>query len=288
MVRVLWHTGLVKSESSPVPVELTTADGLRLNSHYYSGVSTGPSYLLGHGFTGSALQERVRAISEALSARGAAVLALDFRGHGSSEGLSTVGVDEIEDVAAGVSWLRAHRPGLPIVTLGFSMGASIVVRHAGLLGAGEPPADPPTTSLDRSTVPDAVVAVSGPGRWYERGTVPMRRVHLGVETRLGRAVLRRGLNTRVGGGWDLLPVSPVEVVGDVMSPLLVVHGDADPYFGLHHPRMLAAAAPAAELWIEPGMGHAENATTPELVARIDDWARSAVGLPAATSATMGR
>ena len=44
------------------------------------------------------------------------------------------------------------------------------------------------------------------------------------------------------------------------TPLLIVHGDRDGYFPVDHPRMLADAAGGhAELWLEPGMGHAENA-----------------------------
>jgi uncharacterized protein len=250
---------------SPEPVRLRTADQLVLSADYYTDVSTGPAYLLGHGFTGSAGNPRVVAIAERLQARGASVLALSFRGHGASDGLSTIGVDEIVDVRAGVEWLRARRPGVPVITLGFSMGASVMIRYAGLGGDT-----------------DAVIAVSGPGRWYERGTAPMRRLHLGAETRLGRLVLHRAYRTRVGGGWDQLPASPVELAGSINAPLLVVHGDADPYFGLEHARMLAAAAPSAQLWIEAGMGHAENASTPELLDRMDDWARRAVG----RSATM--
>jgi alpha-beta hydrolase superfamily lysophospholipase len=238
-------------------VQLNSSDGVSLAGNYYGGVSDGISYLVGHGFTGSAARPQVAGIAEHLHSRHASVLALDFRGHGRSAGLSSVGVTEVADVAAGVDWLRARRPGAPVVTLGFSMGASIVIRHAGLGGSA-----------------DAVVAVSGPGRWYERGTAPMRRVHLGLETRLGRLALRRAFRTRVGGGWELLPVSPVEVAGAVNVPLLIVHGDADPYFGIEHPRMLAAAAPRADLWIEAGMGHAENATGSQLLDRIDDWVRT--------------
>jgi pimeloyl-ACP methyl ester carboxylesterase len=249
------------------PVRLCTCDDVVLSAQYFGDVSDGPSYVLGHGFTGSGTHPRVTVIAEHLNHRGAAVLALDFRGHGRSRGRSTVGVAEIADVAAGVEWLRAHRPDRPVITLGFSMGASIVVRHAGLGGSA-----------------DAVVAVSGPGRWYERGTEPMRRLHFGVETRLGRLVLHRAFRTRVGGGWDLLPASPVELAASIAAPLLVVHGDADPYFGVEHGRMLAAAAPKSELWIEAGMGHAENATTPHLLERIDSWVRRA----ASTSATMNR
>jgi hypothetical protein len=39
---------------------------------------------------------------------------------------------------------------------------------------------------------------------------------------------------------------------------------------------LAAAAPHADVWIEPGMGHAENATTAQLLDRILSWVRAAV------------
>jgi pimeloyl-ACP methyl ester carboxylesterase len=104
----------------------------------------------------------------------------------------------------------------------------------------------------------------------------MRRLHYGVETRLGKRILARVFKTRIGHGWDLLPVSPVEVAGAIKTPLLIVHGDADPYFPLAHPRMLAGMAPNAELWIEHGMGHAENATGGGLLDRMDDWARAAV------------
>jgi predicted alpha/beta-fold hydrolase len=248
-------------------VRLRTADGIVLSADYYADVSDGPAYLLGHGFTGSSGTPEVVSIAEWLQGLGGSVLVLNFRGHGASEGMSTIGVDEVADVEAGVGWLRARRPDVPVVTLGFSMGASIMIRYAGLGGD-----------------PDAVVAVSGPGRWYERGTDPMRRLHFGVETRLGRLVLHRAFRTRVGGGWDQLPTSPVELAASVNAPLLVVHGDADPYFGLEHPRMLAAAAPHSELWIEAGMGHAENAMTAHLMQRISGWARRAVG----TSATMNR
>jgi predicted alpha/beta-fold hydrolase len=263
----------------PEPVRLRTADGIVLAADYYDDVSDlssgpfgGPSYLLGHGFTGSSRRPQVVRIAKSLRAAGGSVLALNFRGHGASAGRSTIGVDEIADVAAGLGWLRERRPEVPVVTVGFSMGASIMIRYAGLGGT-----------------PDAVVAVSGPGRWYERGTEAMRRLHLGVETRIGRLVLHRLHRTRIGGGWDELPVSPVEAAASITAPLLVVHGDADPYFGLEHPRMLAAAAAHAELWIEAGLGHAENAMTEDLLDRIAGWARRAVGAPEAeASATMNR
>ena len=67
-----------------------------------------------------------------------------------------------------------------------------------------------------------------------------------------------------------MPEAPHEVAGPIAPiPLLVVHGDADPYFPVEHAEQLyAAAAEPKELWVEPGFGHAENAASPELLNRI--------------------
>jgi predicted alpha/beta-fold hydrolase len=256
--------------TGPIPVHLVSFDGVSLVADYYRNVSPAAIYVVGHGFTGSASQPRVRAVVARLLDRGAAVLALNFRGHGPSGGRSTVGVAEIADVAAAVEWVQKTHSATPIVTLGFSMGGSIVIRHAALAAVD---------SDGRSTVA-AAVSVSGPGRWYERGTEPMRRLHYGVETTVGRLALRWGFKTRVGSGWRLLPAAPVEVISTVRVPVLVVHGDRDPYFGLEHGRMLAGAGsvahPPVELWIEAGMGHAEVAVVPELIDRIDTWVQTAL------------
>jgi pimeloyl-ACP methyl ester carboxylesterase len=75
-----------------------------------------------------------------------------------------------------------------------------------------------------------------------------------------------------------VPLSPTEAVALIApAPVLIVHGDRDPYFPLDHPRMLAAAGEpdAVELWVERGMGHAEHATDEALLTRIADWALAA-------------
>ncbi|WEH37512.1 alpha/beta fold hydrolase [Streptomyces sp. AM 4-1-1] len=125
---------------------------------------------------------------------------------------------------------------------------------------------------------DAVVAVSAPARWYYRGTAPMRRLHWVVTRPAGRLVGRYGLRTRIDRrGWDPVPLSPVDAVPLIApTPLLIVHGDRDPYFPVDHPRMLAEAARGhARLWLEPGMGHAENAADETLLTRIADWLATA-------------
>jgi pimeloyl-ACP methyl ester carboxylesterase len=108
----------------------------------------------------------------------------------------------------------------------------------------------------------------------------MRRLHWAIQRPAGRVVTRLGLRTRVHPrDWDDVPRSPVEAVPRITpAPLLLVHGDRDPYFPLDHPLSLAAAADPARttLWIEHGFGHAENAAEPELLNRVGGWVTTAL------------
>lgn len=241
-------------------VVLHTSDGIRLTARHWDCGLRDVGCLVAHGFTGSSRARHIVEISRGLAEHGVGVLAIDFRGHGRSAGTSTVGAEEIHDVAAGVAWLRAHGYER-IAVLGWSMGGSAVLRYAGLGGDA-----------------DAVVSISSPGRWYERGTRPMRLVHWLCESRTGRMLLRLTRRARLAGGtWDPVPEAPHEVAGAIApTPLLIVHGDADHYFPLPHAHLLRDAAPGAMVWIEPGMRHAESATSPELLARIVGWLRSAL------------
>ncbi|MFI6944247.1 alpha/beta hydrolase [Streptomyces sp. NPDC050418] len=244
---------------------LRTADGVRIEAAYEPCVK-GPSDLaivVAHGFTGELLKPHVRRAATAFAQFGA-VITFSFRGHGRSGGRSTVGDREVLDLDAAVEWARTL--GCPrVVTVGFSMGGSVVLRQGALHGGRT------------EARPDAVVAVSAPARWYYRGTPSMRRLRWLITRRTGRAVGRHVLGTRIHPeDWDPVPLSPTEAVPLIApAPLLVVHGDRDPYFPLDHPRMLASAAPGVELWVEPGMGHAEHAASDELLARIGAWAQAA-------------
>lgn len=280
---------------------LLTGDGVRIEAVYtpctpgggavVDAASAGTAIVVAHGFTGSVDRPAVRRAVAVFSQR-AAVITFSFRGHGRSGGRSTVGDREVLDLAAAVAWARSLGHGR-IVTVGFSMGGSVVLRHAALYTAPEAPESMGKESPARAervgrrtgahagrteAHADAVVSVSAPARWYYRGTAPMRRLHWVVTRPAGRFVGRYGFRTRIDRkDWDPVPLSPVEAVPLIApAPLLIVHGDQDPYFPLDHPRMLAEAARgAAELWLERGMGHAENAADESLLTRIADWTASA-------------
>jgi pimeloyl-ACP methyl ester carboxylesterase len=262
---------------------LLAADGVRLRARHLPAAGgprivdgddhgRGLGFVVAHGFTGSSANPDVLGIARGLRARGG-VVSLDFRGHGGSTGESTVGDLEVLDLAAAVSWARllGYRRVVPV---GWSMGAAVAVRFAALNPAAV----------------DAVVAVSGPSRWYYRGTRPMRLLHAAVASRAGRRVLAHGMGARIAAeGWVPMPEPPDALVPLIAPvPLLLVHGDSDHYFPLDHAYWLfRAARPPAQLWIEPGFGHAETAATPALVERIAAWADVATGgsarMPAAGS-----
>ncbi|KUM82650.1 hydrolase [Streptomyces pseudovenezuelae] len=274
---MLRSTGSPHSETrrhAPIRTFLYTDDGVTIDSVYdppavVYEASRPPSrdlvFVIAHGFTGDVDRPHVRRVVEALTRYGA-VVTFSFRGHGASGGRSTVGDREVLDLAAAVAWAR-ELGHARVVTVGFSMGGSVVLRHAALHGR------------ENGAGADAVVSVSSPARWYYRGTAPMRRLHWLVTRPAGRLVGRYGFRTRIHHrDWNPVPLSPVEAVpGIAPTPLLIVHGDRDGYFPLDHPRMLAeAAGDHGELWIEP-MGHAEHAVGDELLDRIGDWAVTAGG-----------
>lgn len=234
---------------------LLTADGVRIDAVHRPGRDLTWVFVLCHGFTGSSGSADMARVTGALRSHGG-VIAFDFRGHGRSRGRSTVGDLEVLDLQAAVEWARAlgYRN---VATVGFSMGASVAVRHGALLDGA-----------------DAVVSVSGPGWWFERSTRPMKLVHWLVETSAGRVVAEVVFGTRVlPDGWVPVPASPIEVARKIAPvPLLVVHGDADKYFPAAHAEALyAASGEPRQLWMEPGFGHAEASAGVELIGRIGRW-----------------
>jgi pimeloyl-ACP methyl ester carboxylesterase len=250
---------------------LVTDDGVAIDAVHLAGQDD-LAIVLAHGFTLHWQHGAVWKVATRLnrSGGGTGVITFDFRGHGRSGGMSTLGDKEINDVDIALRYAR-ELGYQRVATVGFSMGGSIVLRHAALIGGA-----------------DAVVSVSSPGRWYFRGTRPMRKVHWAVEHRLGRLVTRTLLQTRISSGrWDPVPMPPADAAARVApTPLLIVHGDQDGYFPVDHAEQLYQAAhEPKELWIVPGFGHAESGAIemPALLDRLGGWVRAAIPLTASPS-----
>ena len=196
--------------------------------------------VLVHGLLANRRLPALMELAESLNRFGP-VWSIDLRGHGTSGGACTLGEAEASDVTAVTAMVRPETD-LPIVTIGFSMGAAAVVRSAALEEA-----------------PDAVVSVSGPAGWRGRRGWGARKTALVWQVPGGIAMLRRLTGVRLSRQVPMGP-SPLEVIAGIAPvPVLIVHGTHDPFFPPGEARALfeRAGEPKA-LWIVPGGGHAEG------------------------------
>jgi len=246
-----------------VYVHLITSDGVRIGATWLPR-SQHTAFVVVHGFTGGRSTPRMAAIIDVLQRHGS-VCAIDMRGHGTSAGETTLGMDEVLDVDAAVEYARNQGVDR-VVTIGFSMGGAVVVRHAAGAAAER---DSPRQPVD------AVASVSAPAFWFYRGTRIMRVVHSIVESAAGRMAIRARGTTITHRPWPTPPpMSPEEAARLLDIPFLIVHGDADHYFPMEHLRALERASetnPRRSVVIVPGLRHAESGISPESVDLIARW-----------------
>jgi pimeloyl-ACP methyl ester carboxylesterase len=178
-------------------------------------------------------------LGAALHDAGNAVLMIDMRGHGNSEGERfSFGVYERRDVLGGVDWLleEGFQPG-KIAVLGLSMGG------AAAIGAT---AEEPAVGL---LVLESTFAELGPlveDQWEK-------------ETGLPRFFLP-GVNlmVRLLYGYDLFGVRPVEEFANIIPrPVMIIHCTQDEVVPLRQAEELLKAVPQAESWVVSGCEHAE-------------------------------
>lgn len=230
---------------------LTTEDGVRLRAHRLTpaGKAHG-SVVLVHGFAGWSRGPAMFEFAAELVKLGLEVIVPDLRGHGSSGGRSTLGVEEERDVAAALETVRSAGP---TITVGASLGAAACLLHAGHRGGV-----------------DAVVAISAPAWWRGEGhRSASERVGLLSNSRRGRAVMAAFVRTRVATRRDL-PQATLDVVASIApAATVIVHDPDDHYFdGSHAEALYAAAGEPKQLWWYQGKGHGVDLFTPELAGRI--------------------
>ena len=243
--RYLETSGVIGDHEAPhVETRLRAHDGTLLAGTYLPGPSPdAPAVLLLHGFAANRKKPAYAYLADVLS-HYAHVLALDFRGHGDSDGWTTLGDREALDVEAGVRWLRAYGHDR-IVPLGMSMGGTALYHAA-----------------SRGLDVDGLVTVSAPA-WLHATpqTDAMKDLHDVWFSPLKRNGMRVFIGVRMVRPRDWhAPIQPVEAVASTTLPLLVAHGEDDPYFPISDAKELVRAAGGpAVLWSEPaGFGHAED------------------------------
>ncbi len=137
-----------------LPSRITTADGETLQAVWSVGDVVDAVAVLTHPHPlyGGDLDNLVPAtLARALPERGIATVRINFRGVGASSGVHGGGSVEVADVIGAIDAARASFPAVPVVGVGYSFGADVLlatadVRLAAVVGVAPPLAVVP---LDR-------------------------------------------------------------------------------------------------------------------------------------------
>ena len=234
---------------------LTAEDGTRLSASHLAGPQGAfATVVLVHGFLNWSRTPAVHAFARRL-AQEVNVIVVDLRGHGRSGGRCTLGVEEPLDVEAAVA---SAPQGVPVVTVGVSLGGSAAIVQAG-----------------RFRNVAGVVAVSAPG-WS--GSVEREgsaAVHRWVASPLMRLVLASLMRTRTAK--SLHPVAESSATVAAISPsfAIFVHDRQDRFFGPEHAEALYGwAGEPKQLWWVDGAGHGADVLTESFAVRLVGELRS--------------
>ena len=167
---------------------------------------------------------------------GYSILMLDFHGHGETPGnFMTFGYLEAEDASAGVRYLKHRLPNDKIGVLGVSLGGA-----AALLGS--------TSSTVDALVPEAIFTDLAEA-------VENRLVnYLGSWGRYLSPVLLWQVEPRQG--FNPEDLAPIDRIGAIKAPLLLIAGSKDKRVTLGQSRRLYERAPNPKtFWVLEGARH---------------------------------
>lgn len=225
-------------------VWLRAADGSRLHAlHLPAMTAARGTVLFLHG-NAENLSSHIRAV-DWLPAQGWAVLALDYRGYGRSEGLADLDAAH-EDARSALAHLQSQDAAEtgPIVVLGQSLGASIALRVVATTG-------------DRRRIA-AVIADSGFAS-YRR--IAREKLAAFWPTWPLQAPLSWTISDRQAAIAVIDRIAPI--------PLLILHGDRDAVVPPPHAAALhAGAAEPKTLWPIEGARHIEALHRPDVRERL--------------------
>ena len=245
---VLWFVGhqLIRPEQHPVgqpppelqvePVTLATQVGGRVAGWFCAGRPGMGAVLLLHGVRGDRLAMLDRALF--LHRAGFAILLIDLPAHGESTGeWITFGKREGAGVSAALAYLAKRLPDERVGVIGVSLGAAATV----LLN----PQPAPAALVLESMYPT-----------IEEALKDRLALHLGAWAQALSPLLLCQLPWRTGV--SAAELRPIDAVGLLRSPLLLVSGAGDQHTTLAETeRLFAAAAEPKALWIVEGAAHVD-------------------------------
>ena len=217
-------------------------DELQIAAWYIPNPEADAAIIVVHGRDASkqwAESGTIVAFQAELYKAGYAVLAIDVRGHGDSEGERySFGVYERRDVLGAVDFLieQGFEPG-KIGAVGISLGGAAV-----------------NGAVAESEAIGAVVTEGTFAEFY-----PLVEAEWQNESGLPNFFLPGVLlMNRIMYGYSLADVNPAtEIANATPRPMLIIHCTEDDMVPMSHPEELQEAAPHAETWIVSNCEHAE-------------------------------
>lgn len=218
--------------------EFRTADGIALRGWFLPRPGSSPTVVSLHGYRGHMGQ--LLGISTNLWRAGFNVLLFDFRGRGRSDAAPiSMGLWEQLDLEAALDAVGRRIADARVGLLGFSMGGAVAV-----FGGNDPRV--------RAIVLDS--CFTSQREVLEELAIREAARHLGgrVDGRLFLPVME-WWHRRLGKP-SFAEIVPLDAIGGLDKPMLVIQGTADQTVPSEHAKRLAAEA-GAELWLVPGAHH---------------------------------
>lgn len=225
--------GLDYREVSP-----TSTDGLALAGWWIPSKDSSRAVVLVPGIGGDKSGRHLLETAALYAREGYAVLMLDLRAQGGSEGdRVTMGYEEVRDVHGALDWLKDRGfPPEEIVLHGFSLGGATVLGAApetGVAAVVEESAYADLPLILRQRLPE----VSGLPTFFTPGILLMAKVFLGIDP------------------WAVRPEDDVRRLCEEGVPLLIIYSEDDLVVPFEHAERLKEAYPKAAYWTIEGHGH---------------------------------
>jgi uncharacterized protein len=240
-------------------VSIQSTEGLELAGWWVPGDEPSRAVVLVPGIGGDKSDRHIVKTAAIYAGTGYAVLMIDLRAQGRSEGERvTMGYKEVRDVRGALSWLneRGFAPGR-VVLHGFSMGGATVLRAApesGVAAVVEESAYADLPLILRQQLPK----VSGLPPFFTPGVFLMGKLFLGIDP------------------WAVRLEEDARRLCEKETPLLIIHSADDETTPFEHARRIKAACPEATLWRIEGYEHVGAYAHPEYRQRILSFLRTKV------------
>jgi uncharacterized protein len=238
-------------------VSLQSSDGLGLAGWWVPGDDPSRAVVLVSGIEGDKSDRHTVKTASIYAGAGYAVLMVDLRAQGGSEGARvTMGYKEARDVRGALSWLN-ERDFAPaeVVLHGFSLGGATVLRAApesGVAAVVEESAYADLPLILRQQLPKA----SGLSSFFTPGVFLMGKLFLGIDP------------------WAVRPEEDAQRLCEEGVKLLIIHSKDDEVVPFEHAERIREACPQAAFWKIEGYRHVGAYSHPRYRERLLNFLRT--------------